>query len=294
MKTKPSERRLPKNIGASGKAYATNLSLRDDQLITEAKREIGKDISTSLIILRMLRRQERDNICLLYLVLRTLDDLVDEFKPEAAERLEAVEAWCSEGIVSSRETSILDVLERRISLPRKSMQDYCEGMRHDLEGRTIETEKDLDRYCYLTSGSMAIMIVTVLGTRGAEAHKKAVSMGIAMQRTNILRDIDMDHEAGRTYIARETIERFGSLEPGQREDLMRDQISRAEAFYDDGMSVVPMLTSGRRATAALIAFSREILRQIEREGYGRKADRVVVPRWRKLVVVARHGLGRSY
>jgi phytoene synthase len=115
----------------------------------------------------------------------------------------------------------------------------------------------------------------------------AAALGKAMQRTNILRDIDEDLAAGRIYLARETVERFGSLRPGARAELIRDQIARADALYDEGIAGTALLLSGRRAIRAAAFMYREILRQIEREGYGARPGRVVVPRSRKLLIAAR-------
>ena len=120
---------------------------------------------------------------------------------------------------------------------------------------------------------------------------------MAMQRTNILRDIDEDLAAGRVYVARETVLRFGGLRPGAREGLLRDQIARADALYERGCAGCPA-RQGRPAVAAAAAMYREILRQIERDGYGARPGRAVVPRRRKLVVAARAGdwraLARGY
>ena len=101
-----------------------------------------------------------------------------------------------------------------------------------------------------------------------------------MQRTNILRDIDEDMAGGRIYLARETLAplRPAALEPGRREALLRDQIARADALYEIGVwPASRMLRAGRRAIAAAAAMYREILRQIERDGYGARPGRAVVP-----------------
>jgi phytoene synthase len=112
---------------------------------------------------------------------------------------------------------------------------------------------------------------------------------MAMQRTNILRDIDEDLANGRVYLAQETLARCGgSLAPGCREILLRDQIARADALYDQGLAGVPLLRHGRRAVAAAGHMYREILRQIEREGYGAIPGRAVVPQRRKLFIAAQH------
>jgi phytoene synthase len=112
---------------------------------------------------------------------------------------------------------------------------------------------------------------------------------MAMQRTNILRDIDEDLAAGRVYLAGDTVARFGDLRPGGRRALLRDQIARADALYDVGLAGVPLLRTGGRAVAAAGWMYREILRQIERDGYGAQAGRAVVSRRRKLLVAARAG-----
>ena len=134
-------------------------------------------------------------------------------------------------------------------------------------------------------------MAAVLGTDGdpAAARRTAAALGMAMQRTNILRDIDEDHGNGRTYLAVETVQRFGVPEPGRREVLLRDQITRADALYDEGIAGIVLLRSGGRAIRAAAAMYREILRQIERDGYGRRPGRAVVSRRRKLAVAARRG-----
>jgi phytoene synthase len=116
-------------------------------------------------------------------------------------------------------------------------------------------------------------------------------LGAAMQRTNILRDIDEDLENGRIYIAQRTIERFGLPLPGAREPLLRDQIARADAAYELGWEAIKLLRTGRRAFGLSAVLYREILRQIEREGFGAREGRASVPAWRKSLLVLRHRFG---
>ena len=161
-------------------------------------------------------------------------------------------------------------------------------MRDDLQGTPILDEIDLDRYCYRVAGTVGIVMAQVLGTHDAErALPAAAALGMAMQRTNVLRDIDEDLSAGRVYVAQNTLARFGgSLAPGERAALLRDQIARADALYDRGCEGIALLARGQRAITAAAAMYREILRQIERDGYGARPGRAVVPRRRKLLVAA--------
>ena len=127
-------------------------------------------------------------------------------------------------------------------------------------------------------------MIAVLGsTHPDEARACAVSLGIAMQRTNILRDIDEDAAAGRVYISAEArMAAGGTLEPGARAELLRGQIARADEFYEDGMLGVALLRRGRPAITLAAGLYREILREIEREGLGARAGRVSVPAERRV------------
>ena len=182
---------------------------------------------------------------------------------------------------------MLDELASRHPLPRDAFADFCAGMHDDIAGAAPVTEADVDRYCYQVAGTVGVVMASVLGVRDLElARGPAAALGMAMQRTNILRDIDEDLAAGRVYVARESVLRFGGLQPGAREGLLRDQIARADALYERGCAGLALLGNGRRAVAAAAAMYREILRQIERDGYGARPGRAVVPRRRKLVVAA--------
>jgi len=128
-------------------------------------------------------------------------------------------------------------------------------------------------------------MAALLGTRGP-ADEEAAALGMAMQRTNLLRDIDEDRANGRFYLASETVRRYGAPDPGRREMLLRDEIARADALYEQGCAGVATLAHGRRAVAAAAAMYREILRQIEREGYGAREGRAVVTTRRKIVAAA--------
>jgi 15-cis-phytoene synthase len=261
----------------------------EDATLDVARSTTNRVARTFAIACRLLPREVRDDVYRLYLVFRTLDDLVDDGMPEAAARVAAVEAWCHDDVVGSAEAVLLASLDARYSLPRDALLEFCRGMRDDLSGRVVTTEEELDTYCFRVAGTVGIVMSSLLGVvPGAGDHRpSAAALGKAMQRTNILRDIDEDLAAGRVYLARETVERFGSWGPGEREELLRDQIARADALYDEGIAGIRLLASGRGAIRAAAAMYREILRQIEREGYGARAGRVVVPKSRKLIVAAR-------
>ncbi|HTU79249.1 MAG TPA: phytoene/squalene synthase family protein [Solirubrobacteraceae bacterium] len=226
----------------------------------------------------------------LYQLLRTIDDLVDEHHPQATHRVEAIERWTQGDPAETPETRTLTRLANRYPLSREAVLDFCKGMRHDLHRNAIETDEDLERYCHYVAGTVGIMLAGLLGTTHPSCEAKMAVLGRAMQRTNILRDIDEDLADGRIYIPRTAIERFGFPAPGAREDLLKDQIARADALYDSGLDAIPLLAHGRRAMSLSATLYREILRQIERDGFGRKPGRATVPARRRQLLASKHGL----
>jgi phytoene synthase len=229
----------------------------------------------------------------LYLLLRTIDDLVDERDPEARSRVRAMERWTRGAAPESPETRTLESLSERYEISPLAVGEFCEGMRHDLNHARIETEADLERYCHCVAGTVGIMLAGLLGTTSPEGVERMAKLGAAMQRTNILRDIDEDLAHGRLYIPRTAIERFGFPAPRKREALLRDQIRRADALYEEGMGAIPLLRNGRHAMGLSTVLYREILRQIERDGFGQQQGRAIVPRWRKRILIAEYSRPHS-
>ena len=259
-----------------------------DGYLPEAQEVMQNVARTFSLAARLLPATVRDDVVLLYLVLRTLDDLVDEQSPDADAAVAAVETWLVTDETSTRETVILADLSQRYGLPRPALVAFLQGMRDDLATPDIQTEGDLDVYCYRVAGCVGELMASILGVWDDTAWNAARALGNAMQRTNILRDVDEDLANGRIYLAADTLARFGitDLATQDRTELYRDQIARADTLYDQGLHGVPMLVHGRRSVAAAGAMYREILREIERGGYGANRSRSVVSRPRKAAIVA--------
>jgi phytoene synthase len=278
-------------------------------LVPEARATIERVARTFALASRLLPRGVREDVDLLYLVLRTLDDLVDlegdrdggrrVADPEA--RLGAVEAWARSSAppAPTRETRILDDLSRRHpALPRDAVADFVAGMRQDLAGPRIGTEADLDAYCYRVAGTVGRLMAAILGGEGPAADAAARSLGIAMQRTNIVRDVDEDLARGRVYLPADALARHGisaaTLADADRRPLLAEQIARADAAYAAGIRGIRLLRHGRRSIRAAAVLYREILRQVERDGLGaRRPHRAIVPRHRKAWLVLRTLAGRG-
>ncbi len=261
---------------------------------TQPQRDPASVLATSTFSagIRLLPRDLQADARQLYYLLRTIDDLVDEEDSQAKQRVEAIERWARRQDADTPETRTLADLSRRYPIPPYALLEFCEGMRHDLTHAAIEDEEDLERYCQHVGGAIGVVLAKMFGTSHPDGENKMATLGRAFQRTNILRDIDEDLAHGRLYIANTTIKRFGPPSPGTREELLRDQIARADQLYEEGLDAIPLLTCGQRGMALAAALYREILREIERAGYGRTAGRVTVPARRIRLLTAKHRLTR--
>lgn len=265
-------------------------TLHRQSVVREAMATTRHHAHTFALATRLLPRSVRDDVYLLYMVCRSLDDLVDEHHPEAATRLAQVRAWAEGCKPIGREERILEALfQRHPLMPRAAVADFCDGQAVDLDPRVIENEAQLDAYAYQVAGTVGRLMVAMLGPLSPAADASGRALGIAMQRTNILRDIDEDLANGRIYIPVQTLQfaRVGDLRRGDRRLLLRLEIAIADDWYDRGMAVIDQVSSGRFAVRSAAILYREILRQIERNGFGaRRPQRAVVPASRKLQLLA--------
>ena len=281
-------------------------------LLPEAQATINRVARSFALAARFLPRDVRDDINLLYLALRRLDDLVDLEAPsgsaqraDAQQRLAAIRTWINTGAIADAggdELAIFVDLQRRTpALPTDAIGAFLDGMESDLAGPVMESDADLDLYCYQVAGTVGRLMAALLGVRGgddAQADHAARALGAAMQRTNILRDIDEDLANGRVYLPATSLRRVGldpaaasgptSLRDGDRRALYMAEIARADAEYEVGVAGIRHLLNGGRSIRVAGHLYREILRQIERDGFGlRRPHRPVVGRVRKAAALLR-------
>ena len=281
-------------------------------LLPEAQATINRVARSFALAARFLPREVRDDINLLYLALRRLDDLVDLEAPsdsaqraDAQRRISAIRIWLSTSVIDAAggdELAIFVDLQRRSpTLPIDAIGSFLDGMEGDLAGPVMERDADLDLYCYQVAGTVGRLMAALLGVHPREAvqaDRAARALGGAMQRTNILRDIDEDLANGRVYLPASALRRAGldpaatsgptSLRDGDRQALYRAEIARADADYETGMAGIRHLQNGGRSIRVAAHLYREILRQIERDGFGvRRPHRPVVGRARKAALLLR-------
>lgn len=244
---------------------------------------------TFALATRLLPRALRSDVYLLYMVCRRLDDLVDEHHPEAATRLRQVAAWAEGRPPLGREERILaDLFERHPGMPREAITDFCQGQASDLGPVRMRDEAQLDTYAYQVAGTVGRLMVALLGPISPAADTSGRALGIAMQRTNILRDIDEDLPNGRIYIPATTLRlaRVADLGRDDRRLLLRIEIALADDWYEKGLAVADQVAHGHLAVRAAGLMYRGILREIVRQHPSPAPRRAIVPSWRKAALLA--------
>jgi 15-cis-phytoene synthase len=246
-------------------------------------RENGK---TFHVMARLLGPERGNAIAAIYGFARVADDAVDEPAPgETPDRIRARLASMLEELKraaagDSREPrfAVLGETVRRYRIPLEPFEHLVAGVSMDIEPQRYRTFADLELYCYRVAGTVGLMITPVAGYRAdSPALEHAKTLGTAMQLTNILRDVGEDQRRGRVYLPAEDLERFGLSEAdlaagvvdARFRALMEFEIGRARRLYDEGLALIPLLTSARGRAAfefACEAYSG-ILGKIREAGY---------------------------
>jgi phytoene synthase len=265
---------------------------------------------------RFLPADCRAAVAGLYAFARAVDDLVDEPPPTLApadvlRQLAAWRAWLEQ-------PSLLPPPDRHLAasltpallsrgLPLVYLQMLVDGVASDLSGPRISCWSELRAYCVQVASSVGLAMCHLLGVGDDPlAREAAIDLGIAMQLTNILRDLGADLRAGRVYLPTDDLAAHGYSHdrlvrlavqvsrsgPGaldtQFRDLMRTQITRARAHYARGMVGVARLPAdGRLAILLAVRLYRAILNEIEGADYDVFTRRAATSSWFKLAEVVR-------
>lgn len=179
-------------------------------------------------------------------------------------------------------------------IPEEYPLDLIEGVKMDLTETRYASFEDLHLFAYRVAGVVGLMMTHVMGYKSDLAFDYAETLGIAMQLTNILRDIKEDKDMGRIYLPREEMAAFGVREddilqermsPGMRE-LVKAQVKRAHHLYEEAQPGIAMLSKESQfAIYAASRLYRGILYRIERHDYNPFKGRVFVPGKQKLAVL---------
>jgi phytoene synthase len=253
---------------------------------------------------RLLPTRVRASSIALYAFCRVADDMVDggayslnQAMALLAQRLDAIYAGEPQNHVEDR---ALAVVVQRHALPRALLDALLDGFAWDAEGRRYETLEDVHDYGARVAGSVGAMMCWIMGVRSAQALARACELGVAMQLTNIARDVGEDARNGRLYLPRQWLAEAGIqadawLQAPVCSPALQGVIERllqeADRLYCQSTAGVALLPRDCRSAilAARLVYA-EIGQQLRRDGLDPLARRAVVPRSRKLVLLACAGV----
>jgi len=235
-------------------------------LLRVAGATIARASRTFALGARLLPQPERDLVRLLYFALRTLDDLVDERDPRAAERLAQARAWLAGAAPSTPETHALAAVAAERPLPRAALAMFLDGLEYDLAGAAPSDEAALDLYCLRVAGSVGILVAAILDAP-AHARARAAALGSALQLVNIARDLDEDLAAGRDYLGCGRRAPASRKASSLRRSVLAPPLERARALFAFGYDGIPALRRGRFGVAVAALAYLAIADAIERSDY---------------------------
>jgi phytoene synthase len=212
-------------------------------------------------------------------------------------------AACFEGgEPQTRQGRALAPLVATFGLTREPFEALIEGVEMDLGPRRYETFDDLYQYCIRVASAVGLVCLDIFGCREPSSRQYAIDLGVALQLTNILRDVRGDLEQGRVYIPQEDLRAHGCSEDDLREEsaragggvrspavkaLLRHQALRARDYYARAARVLPRRDARRLVAAEIMAaIYRGVLDGIERREYDVFSEVVRIPRPRRAVIAA--------
>jgi phytoene synthase len=227
-----------------------------------------------------LPEEKRSAVRALYAFCRTVDDIVDEVD-SPKDRDSELSHWrqivqsaysLTDNLIAAAWTDTLN----RYHIPRHYALQLIDGVARDLSQTRYQTFEELATYCYGVASTVGLMSMYIVGFKSQEAVPYAIKLGVALQMTNILRDIGEDYQNGRVYLPREELVFYGIRESDIAEgkvtkrwrQFMRFQIERTRQLYEESWAGVKMLErEGQLAIGAASVFYQGILDEIEKNNY---------------------------
>ncbi|MEM7411153.1 MAG: squalene/phytoene synthase family protein [Myxococcota bacterium] len=261
--------------------------------------------SSFLAAFWLFPRAERDALHAIYAFCRLADDIADDPSVQG-DRRRLLERWREELGAAYRGKAehpvgvALGDAVTRFRLPEAHFLDLLDGIEQDLEGAPIETFTTLERYCYCVASTVGLLVCAVRGARSPAEVAYATELGIAVQLTNVLRDVGPDAREGRVYLATEDLRAFGVTPASLAEErpsaavqsLLREYVGRARARYARADALLPE-TSRRllRPAHAMGAIYRDLLETLAKRRFERLVPALRSGHLRRLAIAAKTGWG---
>ncbi len=178
---------------------------------------------------------KREAIETIYAFCRYTDDIVDE-EADVKEKYKRLRMWTAElqrSLLGTSRFALLNKLSstiQRFNIPVHHFYDLLKGMEMDLTKSRYETFNELEEYCFRAASTVGLICAEVFGYNHDRTKQYAINLGIALQLTNILRDIKIDAKKGRIYLPQEDLKRFGYTEDELMNSVYNDRFKALMKF----------------------------------------------------------------
>ena len=262
--------------------------------------KITKESKTNFLYsFSLLPAEKNEAINTIYAFCRKTDDIVDDESTTIEDRFHKLCLWRDEfekALNGNTEHALLEQVVKiinKFAIPVKPFYDLIEGMEMDLKKSRYKTFEELYDYCYRAAATVGLMSIEIFGYRNKNTKEFAVNLGVAMQLTNILRDVKKDTERGRIYIPEEDLIRFGYDENELLDnkynnpfiELMKFESNRAKEYYKKADDLLSKEDKGLMFPARIMEYIYfNILKKIESMNYNVFGKVAKISRIRKLLI----------
>jgi phytoene synthase len=255
----------------------------------------GSNFYYSFLLLPAAKRRAIKDV---YTFCRLLDDIVDE-EHSGRDPYAELEYWreemeaCFQGFPTTPFGERLTNSIIEFDLPKQAFIDLIDGMEMDLRWQSYQTFADLREYCYRAASAVGLICIEIFGYESPRTREYAVNLGLALQLTNILRDLKEDVARGRIYIPLEDLERFGYSEEDLRAsrynapfiELMKFEHARARSYFERAAASLPEQDRASMFAAEIMgAIYRELLDRMPEIQFDVYRNRLTVPKARRMKI----------
>lgn len=275
----------------------------------EAEAITKKHARTFYFASRFLKKSKRSAAYAIYSLCRISDEAVDStIDNQSAKNLirlkEDINSAYSDSALESPLLQAFRQTVKNYRIPKEYFDKLIEGIHMDLEKSLYQNFEELYKYCYKVAGVVGLIMLRIFGCDNGKAKGYAVNLGIAMQLTNILRDIKEDYNRGRIYLPQEEMELFKVSQSDISDTkvsknfkaLLEFQIARARQYYTESAPGIKMLpdANSRFVVSVMAGIYSGILDSIEENNYDVLTKRAYVGNVKKTITALKILLGAKY
>ncbi|MDQ3020074.1 MAG: phytoene/squalene synthase family protein [Bacteroidota bacterium] len=275
----------------------------EENILNDNQNKITRQSKSSFLYsFSLLSKEKNDAIKTVYAFCRKTDDIVDDENASMEKKYFKINEWRSEFQKSLENgdskyyllNNVASII-KKFKIPVEPFFELINGMEMDLNKNRYNTFSELTDYCFKVASSVGLMCIEIFGYNNPKTKDFAINLGIALQLTNILRDVKTDSKLDRIYIPLEDLRRFNYTEKDLIENkynsqfinLMEYECSRARFFYNEANKSLTKEDKGLMFAARIMEHIYfRVLKKIENKSYNVFNKKVKVSKLKKIYITA--------